>query len=168
MMLKWLLWIAAVPVAAGILVYAVGALLPGDHVARAEALVAAPVPRVASLVREVERHPDWRGAVTAVEVIERGDGGLRYIERSGGDAITFDFAEETPDRLFRSTIADPSLPFGGAWTIALSPEGNWTRVSIEERGSVRNPVYRFFSTLVFGHDSTMKAYLGDLQRAAGR
>ena len=168
MMLKWMLWIAAVPIAAAALVYLVGALLPRDHVASAEALVPEPLPKVAALVREVERQPEWRGSVTAIEVLNRRDGGLRYVERSGGDAITFDFVEERPDRLFRSRIANPSLPFGGAWTIALSPEGGGTRIRIEERGSVRSPIYRFFSTLVFGHTATMKAYLADLRRALER
>ena len=165
-MWKWLLWIAAVPVGAGLVVFVVGSLLPKDHVARAEAIVAAPPAEVAALVREVERQPGWRRSVTGIEIVRREGGVLRYIERSGGDAILFDFAEERPDALFRTTIADPDLPFGGSWTIALAPAAAGTRVAIEEQGSVTNPIFRFVSRFVFGHDGTMKAYLADLQRAA--
>lgn len=164
---KWLLWIAAVPVAAGLLVLLVGSLLPQDHVARAETVVPAAVPEVAALIREVERQPRWRRAVDSIDIRSREGGVLRYAERSGGDSILFDFREERPNALFRSTIADPNLPFGGSWTIALSPAASGTRVSIEEQGTVSNPIFRFFSRFVFGHHSTMKAYLADLERAFG-
>ncbi|HEX8572615.1 MAG TPA: SRPBCC family protein [Allosphingosinicella sp.] len=156
----------AAPAAAAILVCGTGWLLPRDHVASVEAVVAATPDKVARLVRDVEDQPSWRGGVTAIEVGERRPGGLRYVERSGGDSIAFDFAEEERGRRFRSTIADPGLPFGGAWTIELDPQGGATRVRIEERGFVTNPVYRFFAALVFGHERTMKAYLADLRRAA--
>jgi uncharacterized protein YndB with AHSA1/START domain len=167
-MWKYALWAAAVPAAAAILVAGVGSLLPRDHVASAEAVLPAPPDEVAKLVREVEAQPRWRTGVSAVEVRVRRADGLRYVEHSGGEAIAFDFAEEKPGRRFRSRIDDPSLPFGGAWTIDLEPDGGGTRVRIEERGFVAHPVYRFFATLVFGHERTMKAYLGDLRRALQR
>lgn len=162
---KWLLGLAALPVGAAAIVYAVGAMLPRAHVARAEALMPAPPGRVAAMVRDVADQPRWRKGVTAIEIVERREGGLRYVERQGSDAILFDLVEEAPGARFRSTIADPALPFGGHWTIALSPEGAGTRVRIEENGEVRDPLYRFFSAFVFGHEGTMKAYLADMERA---
>ena len=103
--------------------------------------------------------------MTAIEIVGRSERALRYVERQGGDSILFELVEEAPGARFRSTIADPDLPFGGAWTIALAPEGAGTRVRIEENGEVRDPAYRFFSALVFGHDGTMKAYLADMARS---
>lgn len=167
-MRKYALWAAAVPVAAAILVYGTGWLLPRDHVATVEAVVPAGPTEVAALVRDVESQPRWRSSVTAIEVGERRPDGMGYVERSGGEAIAFNFAEESRDRRFRSTIADPDLPFGGTWTIALEPDAGGTRVRIEERGFVTDPAYRFFAALVFGHERTMKAYLADLQRALER
>jgi hypothetical protein len=164
-MTRWILWLAGVPAAAGLAVVAVGAMLPRDHVAAVETRVAAPPEQVAALIRDIEEQPKWRGSVTAIEVVERRETGLRYVERSGGDAITFDFREEAPGRQFRSTIADPELPFGGFWMLTLAPDGGGTRLRIEEQGFVTNPVYRFFSALVFGHEATMRAYLEDLARA---
>jgi hypothetical protein len=167
-MWKFVLWAAAVPVTAAMLVTGTGWLLPRDHVAAVEAVLAATPGEVAALVRDVEAQPRWRSGVTSVEVGERRPAGLHYVERSGGDAIAFDFTEEVPDRRFRSTIADPELPFGGAWTIDLAPQGGGTRIRIEEKGFVTHPVYRFFAALVFGHERTMRSYLADLQRALER
>jgi hypothetical protein len=164
-MIRWILWVAAVPIAAGLATAAIGAMLPRDHVAAAEARVAAPPERVAALIRDVERQPKWRSAVSSIQVLERRENGLRYIERSGGDAIAFDLVEESRDRRFRSTIADPGLPFGGFWIVSLAPEAGATRVRVEEQGFVTSPVYRFFSALVFGHEATMRTYLDDLGRA---
>ena len=138
-MWKWLAGIAALPLAAAALVYGIGALLPRAHVARAEAVMPAPPAAVAALVRDVAAQPRWRTGVTAIEPVGRRGGTLRYIERQGGNSILFDFVEEAPGTRFRSIIADPDLPFGGAWTIALAPEGAGTRVRIEERGEVRDP-----------------------------
>jgi uncharacterized protein YndB with AHSA1/START domain len=164
MMWKWIALIVAVPLVLAAIVYGVGALLPRDHVARVDALLAAPPAAAAALIRDVEAQPRWRSSVKSIEVLERAAGRLRYVEH-GGEDIAFEFREETPGSRFRSTIADPSLPFGGAWTIELAPQGAGTRVSIEERGEVRDPLYRFFSRFVFGHEATIRTYLADLERA---
>lgn len=167
-MWKWAMRIAAVPLALGVLAYGVGLLLPADHVAREEASFAAPPAAVAALVRNVEQQPRWRRSVERIEVAARQQGRLRYTEHSGGDAIAFDFVEEVPGARFRSSIADPELPFAGQWSIALAPEGAGTRVLIEERGTVHDPLYRFFSALVFGHHQTMRDYLADMELALAR
>jgi Polyketide cyclase / dehydrase and lipid transport len=167
-MIKWLIVAVAILFAVAILILAIGLLLPRDHVARAEALVAAPPDRVAFLVRDVEGQPRWRTGVERIEVLSRTSNGLLYVEHSNQSAIRFDFAEEVPGRRFRSVIADPDLPFAGSWTISLAPRGPGTLVVIEEHGSVGNPVFRFFSALVFGHHATMNAWLADLQRAAAK
>jgi uncharacterized protein YndB with AHSA1/START domain len=165
-MLKILLWIVGGLAALVGAVCAVGLALPKHHVARAEQAIAAPPERVAELVREVEAQPRWRKGVTAIDVQERGEGRLRYRERSGGDVIAYLFEETAPGSTFRSTITDETLPFGGSWTITLTPAGEGTLVSIVEQGEVRNPIFRALARFVFGHQATMKAYLADLKRAA--
>ncbi|HEX8527779.1 SRPBCC family protein [Allosphingosinicella sp.] len=167
-MWKWIAGIVAVPIGLGGIVYAIGLTLPRDHVARAELAVGAPPGDVARIVRDVEAQPSWRSGVRGIEVVRRTGGVLSYVEHSGDGDIAFDFVEETPGAVFRSTITDPNLPFGGSWTIALAPEGEGTRISIEERGEVRNPVFRFFARFVFGHERTMRTYLADLGRALKR
>lgn len=162
---KWLLVVAAAPVGTAAIGTAIGAMLPAEHLARVEAILAAPPDRVAALVRDVGGQPRWRGGVTAIEIVERSPDSLVYIERQGSDAIRFAFREERPGALFRNTIADPDLPFGGYWLIALEPAGAGTKIRIEEHGAVTNPLFRFVSRFVFGHEATMKAYLADLERA---
>lgn len=164
-MRKALLIVAGVLVALVLGVVLVGLALPRTHVATAEAEIAAPPERVAALVRGLDDQPRWRSGVKAVEVVSRGPEGVRYRERSD-DVIAYLFREETPGRVFRSTITDETLPFGGTWTITLEPRGAGTRAAIREDGEVRNPVFRFMAKFVFGHEATMRTYLADLEQAA--
>jgi hypothetical protein len=161
----WLIWIGAGLAGLILLVCLIGALLPRDHVAAAEAEMPAPPERVAAMVRAVEGYPDWRGGLKRVEIVGRDGEALRFVEHGKDGILAFRLAEEAPGTRFRSTIDDPKLPFGGYWIIALAPAGAGTKVRIEEHGFVRNLVFRFVSALILGHDRTMKAWLADMERA---
>ena len=165
-MRKWMIAIVAVPLGLAATVYGAGMLLPRDHVVRKEAVIAAPQPAVAALIRDVANQPRWRPAVERIELRGREGDVLRYVEHGAEGPIAFAFKETAPDGAFESRIDDPDLPFSGSWRIALAPVAAGTRVTIEERGSVDDPLFRFFGTLVFGHEGTIDSYLGDLGRAA--
>ena len=164
-MWKLLIWVAAVPLVIVAGVAAAGALLPRDHVAAGRLFVRAPPARVAELVRDIPSQPSWRKDVRSMDVLERRSDGLRYVEHSSDGAIMFDFDEEQRGRIFRSRIADPNLPFGGEWRIAIVPENGGSWVRIEERGFVTNIFFRFVAASIFGYDHTIKAYLRDLNSA---
>ena len=161
----WVGYAAAALGAIGVAVLGIGAMLPQNHVATGSAMVAAPADKVAVLVREVGRYPEWRSRVSAIEVRQRGIDDVEYDEVSGGDRIRFRLTEPEHARRFESAILDKTLPFGGRWTILLEPEGVTTRLTITEHGIVRNPLFRFVSKLLIGHDSTIRTYLADLRKA---
>jgi hypothetical protein len=161
--MRWVVWIAVFIVALVASVYGVGSMLPSEHVARVERLVPYAPNEVAQRIRDVRGYWRWRGV--KVEVLSEEPGSVRYRETNGGDAISFELVEQPGGRRFSSTILDQDLPFEGSWTIDLAPDGDATRVTIEERGRVKDPLYRFLSRFVFGHTSTMEAYLEALARA---
>lgn len=158
--------LGGVSLALGAIAYAVGSMLPAEHVAERSADVAADAARVAERIRAVEAQPQWRRKVTRVEVHERGPHQVRYTEFAGRDAIAFDMTADREGRRFVSTIASADLPFGGRWLIALEPiAASRTRVTIREEGVVRPPVFRALSRYVIGHGATMDAYLEDLSNS---
>jgi hypothetical protein len=165
MMWKWILGAAALPVGAGVLVLAVGAALPRDHVAAVEVVLPAGPAAIAQRIRNVDAQPRWRPGVKSLQIVERVRDGVVYVETSGDGPIRLRLVEERPEAQFRSTIADPDLPFSGYWLFLIEPEGEGTRLRIEEHGSVSNPLFRFFARFVFGHDRNIRAYMGDLERA---
>lgn len=147
-------------------VWGAGAALPREHRAARDAQVAAAPERVAALVRDVGSHATWRSGLQAVELQSRTATATRYREIGDDGTIAYELTEPVPGQRFVTRIVDPSLPFGGRWTIDVIPEAGATRVRIEEQGYVDDPVYRFFSALVFGHTATMERYLADLSAAA--
>jgi hypothetical protein len=161
--MRWLVWIAALLVAIVVAVYAIGSVLPSEHVARVERLVPHAPDEVARFIRDVRGYERWRGV--KVEILSEAPGRIRYRAANGDDAISFELNEQPGGRRFTSTILDQDLPFDGSWTFDLAPEGDATRVTIEERGRVKDPLFRFLSRFVFGHTSTMETYLDALARA---
>ena len=140
----------------------IGILLPDSHEATGNALIGTAPEHVFDVLVDVDRYPEWRTGVTSIEVLGREP--LRWRERSGGDTITFEVFDRSPPERLRVRIADPDLPFGGTWTYALARDDGGTRVTITEHGEVYNPVFRFVSRFVIGHDATIQTFLTDLRR----
>lgn len=153
--------------AALVLVFAVawliGALLPREHTATRSLVLAQPAAPVFATLRDSARHPEWRRDVKSLELLPA-DGALtRYRETTSHGAITYVVRESSAPHRLVTEIADDSLPFGGRWTIELTPAGDGrTRVRITEDGFVRSALFRFFARFVFGHTRTMETYLRHL------
>jgi hypothetical protein len=163
--MKWLLIAGVVVVAIIVLVVIVGTMLPRDHIARVTARVAgAPAP-VWQTIADVADHAAWRTGVKRVELLPPVDGKTRWREHSSNGAILMIADRVEPPHRFVTRIADDKLPFGGTWEFVVEPSGDGASVvTITERGSVYNPVFRFMSRYVFGHTATMDAYLRSLGR----
>jgi uncharacterized protein YndB with AHSA1/START domain len=144
-------------------VWTVGSLLPVGHVVSRTAVLDAAPESVYARISDVPGYPKWWSEVSRVETLPPQGGRARYREHMNGDPIVFEIVEAVPPRLFVSRIADPDLPFGGVWTFDLSPEGSGTRVTITERGEVRNPIFRFLSRYVFSQSATIESCLAALR-----
>ena len=140
----------------------VGLLLPRDHVETRSATLAASPEPVFAAIADVGGYAAWRRSLSAVEVLPPVDGRARWIEVSGGDRIAMEQIERSAPRRLVTRIADPDLPFGGTWTFELAPVGSGTRLTITERGEIRNPIFRAVARFVFGYGATMETYLHEL------
>ena len=152
--------IAAV-VAMVIVVAAVGWMLPVRHRASVERTYRASPAALFSLITDVAAFPSWRRELLGVDVLTEEDGHPRWRERTkSGTPITLVLERAIPDLLVVGRIADANLPFGGGWTYELMPASNGaTTLRITEDGEVYNPIFRFVSRFVMGHDATIKQYL---------
>lgn len=159
-MLRWMLASLVVVAAAASAVYGTGLLLPRTHVARLEGVVPRRPDEVAATIRDVRAYPRWRHGVRVEDVVQ-GPGGTTYVEATD-ERIAYRLTEPVPGREFVATITDLTLPFGGRWTITLTPDGAGTLVRIREDGTVGDPIYRFVARFVFGHTSSLDRYLRDL------
>lgn len=145
-------------------VAALGALLPVEHRAVGESSYAVSRDSLYAVLLDVESFPAWRSGMKRVERRDPVAGRERWLEVTGDGEILYERVEALPGRRIVTRIADPALPFGGRWTLELADAPGGTRLRITEDGEVYNPVFRFASKYVFGHDATIEAFLADLRR----
>lgn len=161
--MRWLLIIGGTLGGLVALIVATGYALPVKHVASSSVEVGAPPERVWEVITDVASFPRWRTDVKSVEILRRAAAGPVWRERSSDGTITYETVESVPQRRLVSRISDRSLPFGGTWTFDLTPTSRGTRVTIREDGEVYNPIFRFASRFIIGHDATIKKYLAALE-----
>lgn len=159
-------WIG-LAVLAGIvaIVVVIGYSLPVRHRATSELSVRSTPDSLYALLTDLQGFPLWRTGLRAVELVPEGDGRTRYREISSDGTITY--VRETADapRRIINRIDDKTLPFGGTWTydIIPGPDGR-TTLRITEDGEVYNPIFRFVSRFVMGHDTTIRRFLADVSK----
>lgn len=137
-----------------------GLTLPAQHVATGSARLAEPPERVWARITAVEEFASWRPDLQSAARTPDG-----WVETdTWGDRLPLRVTERVPPRRLVTEIADPSLPFGGTWTYELRAVGSGTELTITERGVVRNPVFRFVSRFVLGHDTGIRRYLAAISR----
>ena len=148
-----------------VVIVLIGYMLPQSHVATRERTYPAAPDAVFSAITTPTSYPEWRSGVKKVEMLPAVDGKTRFKESGSDGDITFVIDEAVPAKRVVSRIADKELPFGGSWTYELTPaaEGRGTRLSITENGEVYNPLFRFMSRFIFGHEGTIKGYLAALE-----
>lgn len=157
--------LTALAIAIGIML-AIGSRMPAEHVAIRRARIPAPIDAVYARLADVERGPEWRSDVKAIEIVRR-EPRLRWKERGRHGEIEYERDELVEPASIITRIVSEDLPFGGRWIYALAAEGEATSVTITEEGEVRPALFRFLSRYVFGHTATIDGVLRALARSFG-
>jgi uncharacterized protein YndB with AHSA1/START domain len=167
--MRWVLAGAGVIVVLAAAVVTLGMLLPRDHVVARAARIAAPPESVWRLLTTPTEFPAWRTDVTGIEILPAGKYLAMWRERSRHGSIEMAIEAQEPPRRLVTRIADTTLPFGGSWQFDVAPDGDdASRVTITERGSVYNPIFRVVSRYVMGHTATIDGYLRALGQHYGQ
>lgn len=140
----------------------IGWLLPVEHTATRRRRFAVSPEVLWQMIVHAEAFPAWRSTVRRVERLSDGRDG--WIEEGENGPITLVVQRAEAPRLLALKIADGTLPFGGTWTYTLEPADGGTDLTITEDGEVYNPIFRFASRYMFGHDATIAAYFADLEK----
>jgi hypothetical protein len=112
--------------------------------------------------------PSWRRDVKRIELLPDAASHPSWREHGGHDAITYVAETQEAPRRLVSRIADKNLPYGGSWEYRIEPDGtSGSMVTVIERGSVYNPVFRFVSRFFMGHTSTIDSFLRALGKKFG-
>lgn len=168
MILKILLALAlALAVLAGVILWLGGRVPERHRIALAVQLKQSP-DVVFDTISDIASATSWRDKMTASLFLEpSADGKLRFQQADGNGKITYRIEESSRPNLFVTRIDDPSLPFGGAWTISITANGSGAEVEIIEDGEIRSRMFRFFARYVFGYYRSAESYLAALERKFG-
>ena len=164
--MKWVLIVVGALAALGVVLFVVGLVRPKTHVATRTFRLAKPPADVWAVVSDFARVPEWFSEVSKIERIADSDGKPAWKETYGGrfeaTVVTTEWVE--PRKIVREIL--PSGPFSGSWTLELAPDGEGTRLTITEQGTVANP---FFRGMMVFHDNykTMTRYATALARRLG-
>jgi uncharacterized protein YndB with AHSA1/START domain len=159
-MMKWFIRLLVV---LGIIILAMfitGSVLPTKHTATSTMVFTASREEVWKVLSDFNGWPSWR-----TDLKEIHDGSNTFTEvSSDGESIEYRVDDFTPPERLITTIITPDLPFGGSWTYELTAAETGCTLTITENGEVYNPMFRFMSKYMFGHNATMEQYLGDLKK----
>ena len=165
--MKILLIILGVLVAILLVIIAVGALLPKEHVVSRSARYQQPPEVIWQTINDYRAFPSWRTDVVRVEPVAGAEGRTAWKEYSRNGAMPFEIVEAQATSKLVTRIADPNLPFGGTLTYQIAPAEGGCVLTITEHGEVYNPVFRLISAFFIGHAATADQYLLALGRKFG-
>jgi uncharacterized membrane protein len=155
----WILFVMAAIAAVVVAVIVGGLVTPRDHSVARAVVIPASAESVWATIRDFARYDEWRNELEGAEVVDTDQPQPRWRETSTRGSVTFGVThDEAPLRLV-VRILDEDLPFTGEWTWELRTEGAGTRVTITERGSVPNPLFRFIAAHFVGYTRSLDAYL---------
>jgi uncharacterized protein YndB with AHSA1/START domain len=155
------------PALALAVMFTVGALLPADHVVASRAVYPVPADSLWAVVSDFEHAASWRPDLQRVERLPDRNGHPVWLEVGPTGELPYEITASDPPRRMTTTIADDDLPFSGSWEYELVPGPGGTRLTVTERGTIRNAVFRFLARYLFGYHSTLDGYLTALGTRLG-
>jgi uncharacterized protein YndB with AHSA1/START domain len=164
--MKIILFVVGVVAMVG-LVTLIGSLLPRQHVASRAGRFRESPESLWKTVTDFPGMPSWAPDVQKVERVADQNGHPVWMHTGSRWSAPMEVVEFSPPRRLTMRIADPKLPFGGAWTYEITPDGGGSIVTITERGEIGSPIFRFLARFVFGYTSTMDGYLRALGKKHG-
>jgi hypothetical protein len=147
----------------------IGTSMPIDHDATCTGVYHQNAERIFDAIADDGASIAWRTDLRSITSAS-GSGSIAVWRETNGQGQTVDYqtvVSVRPSLLIRQIVPDPGLQFGGVWTYRVGPyyagaisEGNSLQLS--EHGQIYNPFFRFMARFVFGYESTMRTYLGQL------
>ena len=159
--LKWALMIIGVLILLIVVALVIGYSLPKDHKIKKSLYLKSTPEIVWRRINDFEKFSSWRLELSMVEKIDTNT----WIEvDKSGQKIKYQKIASTLNKSLTTEIADKDLPFGGTWTFEITVSGDSAVLTIEENGHVNNPLFRFVSKFIIGHDKSIQTYFDNLKR----
>jgi uncharacterized protein YndB with AHSA1/START domain len=165
--MRWVVLVMGLPVLLIAALMTAGFFLPRDHEAISAARFAVSPDSVWAVISDLEHVPSWRPDVTRMERLPDRNGHAVWLEVGQTGSLPYEVVEWVPSVRLALRIDDPALPFSGSWTYAIEPDAGGSLVTVVERGTIKNALFRALARFVFGYHSTLDGYLRSLGTRLG-
>lgn len=165
--MKWLWILLGALVVLVAIVHVTGLCVAREHRATCRARFIQPAEALFTALTDVEGLAAWRTGLQSAVRIDPIGGKPAYRESTSHGTCTYVVETQDAPRTLVLRIADDTLPYGGTWTFALTPEAGATTLAITEDGVVKPAIFRALARFVFGYHATMEQYLKSLGRKFG-
>jgi hypothetical protein len=154
--MKIALIVVLVIVALVIIMILIGRMLPEGHVAMQSKTFSSSQDEVWKVISGVSDWKSWRSDVHDLTITS--DSTFK------ADDVEYLMSIVEPGASFTTTIITKDLPYGGMWHYLIEKEGDGCKLTVTEIGDVYNPMFRFMSKYIFGHDGSLKEYMKVLSK----
>lgn len=158
--MKWIIIMVVAIIALIAIVYLIGYFMPVRHKASLKIKLNATPQHVWNIITSPQEFKVWRSDLKKVTITDL----KHWTEISGNGTIHYEAEILQPNERFVAKITNKDLPFGGAWTFELKAADQQMLLTITEHGEVYNPLFRFMSKYIFGHEATLQQYAADLEK----
>lgn len=163
--MKYLLIILGLILLIPAVIWLIGMTLPQSHTVTISQPFNTSPGELYMMITDIRSFPDWRSNIERIEFLNEDEENPIWREHySNEDPLSFRITEKTANHSVTVQIADDDLPFSGSWSYNIEPANDeGALLMITENGEVYNPIFRFVSAYVLGHDNTINQYMIDLE-----
>jgi uncharacterized protein YndB with AHSA1/START domain len=146
-----------------------GFMLSAEHTVTLSAVLPAERQAVWDVMTNVDNIFEWNPFVEKSVLLEPVDGKRVWRETDpAGGAISFREVEVDAPSQWRTEVFDVNAPYAAQWIYTLTEEdGDKTRLTIAETGTVGNPFLRFLMRFIVGNEQFQRTYFESLAKHFG-
>src|ERR1041385_1263241 len=154
--MKIVLIFFVVLIALMVIMMLLGRMLPVKHTASQSKLFISSCNEVWNVVTDVTHWKSWLSDLKDLSITNDST----FV----ADGVEYAISNSVPGVSFTTTIITKDLPYGGMWHYVFEKEGEGCRLTVTEIGEVYNPMFRFMSKYIFGHDGSLRKFMEVLSK----
>jgi uncharacterized protein YndB with AHSA1/START domain len=164
---SWLLGLLIAIVALGAIVFVVGLMIPAEDETVVSITLAAPPHVVWQVLTDYAALGSWQPQYARTELTTSRSGSQPARWRAvfkDGYVVNFEETEYDAPRRLVNKIADKNLPFGGSWTMVLTPVQEGTHLTLISKAELPNPFLRIAAKLLARPRPILENVLHELKK----
>jgi hypothetical protein len=159
--MKWIFISLGILIVLIAIVYLIGLLMNVKHEATIQReFKKIGMDEILSVIKDYKGYANWWSGIKELTI----DSVNHWTEKnSHGDKVSYRLEMGDEKGKLITRILNKDLAYGGFWEFTFTSIDDGCSIKIVENGEVYNPLFRFMAKYIFGHETTLKNYMNDLE-----